>query len=323
MVWLSILVAAAPILVCYAARWWLGREGLQPLWIFPSLVGAGGLGGFLFGAVLSPHLEPWFFSLEVDLRTLVNALVVPVAEEIGKGLVLLVFLATRWYRSAVDGLLYGFAAGSGYAMVENLVHFLAALSVEGERAWLSSVAVRLPSALIVHGGSTAIVGAYLGAARWERRALVVFAALPAALFVATGIHGGWNALIEVARQEGSLAHGIAALMLLPVSAGGLWVLLWKSLRDEEADLRAELGAEMRAGLLSESEIQAIVSHRARRRRPFSTRSPDRALSSAAVALAFALRRLRLEGRGKDDVERCREEIRRARRARATESRGGS
>jgi hypothetical protein len=229
-------------------------------------------------------------------------------------MVLLAFLATRWYRSAVDGLLYGFAAGSGYAVVENLVYFLAALSREGDLGWLSSVAVRLPSALIVHGGSTALVGAYLGAARWERRALVVFAALPAALFVATGIHGGWNALVEIARREGSLVHGIAALLLLPLVAGGLLTLLWKSLRDEAADIRAELRPELSSGLLSESEIQGILSYRARRRRPFSTRSPDWALASAAIALAFALRRWRLEGRGGEGVERCRDEVRRARRA---------
>jgi RsiW-degrading membrane proteinase PrsW (M82 family) len=303
MVALSLLVAVLPIAACYLLRWWLGRDRLQPIWIFPMLVLAGGLGGLLFGWVLSHELEAWFSPFALDRQILGRAVVGPLAEEVGKGLVLLVFLATRWYRSPVDGLLYGLSAGTGYAVVENLLTFLLAYSEGGGSHWLDSVLVRLPAGLVIHGGATALVGAYLGAARWERRPLIVFASLPAALFMATAVHGGWNALVHLAGAPRGEAHAAGAMGLLAAVGIGFALLLYASLRQEAADVREELAAEVAEGRLSE-RVAALVADPRGRRAP-----GQRALATAAIALAFARRRARIEERGAEDVERWRAAVR--------------
>lgn len=294
---LTVLAAAFPVGVCYAARWWLGRDRLQPIWIFPALVVAGGLGGLVFGLWLSPNLEPWFLAIGWDVEGPLfrDAIVVPLAEEIGKTLVLLAFLPTRWFRSAVDGLVYGFAAGCGFAVVEDLLYFLSALTREGEEGFFAAIAVRLPSALLVHGGATAVVGVYLGAARWERRALVVFAALPAALFVATAIHGGWNALVVSGSAVGALA-------VLPGIGLVLVALGWASARLEAREVRLELANELLRGTVTEDDVRAALDMRRRRR-------DHGAMAVRVLALAFALRRMRTEGRSGTELERLREALR--------------
>src|SRR2546422_662566 len=95
---LSLLLSAVPIAACYALRWWLRRERLQPVWTIPTLVVAGGAGGLFFGLAVSPFFEPWLMTLGME-HTLVAGFAVPLAEEIGKGLGLLLLLATRWFRS--------------------------------------------------------------------------------------------------------------------------------------------------------------------------------------------------------------------------------
>ena len=309
---LSIVLAAVPLLFCYAARAFLGRDRLQPVWVFPMLFLAGAGGGVLFGAVLSPNLAVWFTGLfELGDARLVNAaVVVPLAEEIGKGLVLLVFLSTRWYRSPVDGLLYGLAAGAGFAMVENVLSFLAAYEFGGGEGWANTVLIRLPAALLVHGGGTAILGLYLGAARWAQTRLVVFGALPAALFFAGAIHGGWNLLVELGGARGGQAYFIAAGCLLMVVTGVLATALAISLRVEASDLRAELRGEVTAGYVDAEAVHELTLHRTVRRRGRSERDRElEASEGALVSLAFALRRLRVEGRGAEDVERLRRHLR--------------
>lgn len=309
---LSILLAAVPLAFCYAARAFLGRDRLQPVWLFPVLLLAGAAGGVLFGAVLSPNLGVWFAGLFAlgDARLVNAAVVVPLAEEIGKGLVLLAFLPTRWYRSPVDGLLYGLAAGAGFAMVENVLSFLVAYEFGGPEGWANTVLVRLPAALLVHGGGTAVIGLYLGAARWAQTRLVVFGALPAALFFAGSIHGGWNLLVELGGARDGHGYLVAAGCLLMVVTGVLGAALALSLRVEAADLRSELAGEVAAGLVDRTDVHALTLHRTvRRRRRGEDRAQAEAVERTLVALAFALRRLRLEHRGASDVERLRERVR--------------
>jgi RsiW-degrading membrane proteinase PrsW (M82 family) len=299
----SILFAAFPLIVCYSARALLARSLLQPVWVFPALFAAGAAGGWVFGTYLISPLSLWFsgFVGLVHPETVALALVAPVAEEIGKGFVLLLFLPTRWFRSSVDGLLYGLAAGSGFAMVENLLYFVYAYARGGSVDLLSAIVLRLPAALLVHGGCTAILGGWLGAVRWARRPLVVFGALPAALFMSTAIHGGWNVLMHFAVRHESQAHLVGAVLLLAAVAVSLAVVLWWSLRVEARDVRAELAPEIAAGRIDKTsaELAVVLSAGAwrRERRPAELHRE----SSALVSYAFALRRARREGRAGPDI----------------------
>ncbi|MEZ4463513.1 MAG: PrsW family glutamic-type intramembrane protease [bacterium] len=131
LVWvLSAVLAAVPIAICYGARWWLDRGSLEPPWSFPIVMLAGGVGGVLFSLYGSPEVQ----RLIADIlgargrrRLLfIGSVVVPASEELGKAFVLLPFALTPWFRGPVDGLVYGFAAGAGFACAESFMYFAAA-----------------------------------------------------------------------------------------------------------------------------------------------------------------------------------------------------
>jgi len=116
----SVVFALVPAALCYLARWWLDRGELEPPWIFPVLMVLGGASGALFAVYGHAEVAALVSSLyggEVPAEPLfVTTVITPAAEELGKAFVLLPFVLThRWYRGPVDGLLYGFAAGAGFA----------------------------------------------------------------------------------------------------------------------------------------------------------------------------------------------------------------
>jgi RsiW-degrading membrane proteinase PrsW (M82 family) len=86
----------------------------------------------------------------------------------------------------VDGAVYGFAVGTGFALVENVTYLLA-LSETNPLLWL----VRGLGTALMHGGVTAMV-AVLGRSMLERRPSRLAAAVLPGLAVAIVIHSAFN-----------------------------------------------------------------------------------------------------------------------------------
>ncbi len=239
---LSFAFAVVPVLVGYAVRAWYAwawrrdteREARRApatsaprprlhaprgRWavIFPANIIAGGLLGLVSGAWLS---QGFVFMAAGPLGTLLGhevaqrALIEPFFEEIGKALPLLLLYPTRYVEDLLDGVLFGAAAGLGFAAVENLLYFTATLSLDGVAAWWDQVQLRVVLGTMVHGISSAMVGAYLGAAKSHGARAVRWAAPVAALSAGVFLHGLWNGL-EIEADAGSSAeHASAAILLL-------------------------------------------------------------------------------------------------------------
>jgi RsiW-degrading membrane proteinase PrsW (M82 family) len=113
----------------------------------------------------------------------------PIYEEIFKGLILLYLVKRAKFTYSVDGALYGFAIGTGFAIVENFFYIYLNLSDATEIAFQ-----RIYSANLVHAFSSATVGITLGMfrsrisrLRWQ---------IPAfGLLLAIGQHMLFNILI--------------------------------------------------------------------------------------------------------------------------------
>ncbi|MCB9545433.1 MAG: PrsW family intramembrane metalloprotease [Myxococcales bacterium] len=318
LVWvLSALLAAIPIAICYGARWWLDRGSLEPPWSFPVVMLAGGVGGVLFSLYGSPEVERllahwWGLPVASD-SLLVGSVVVPAAEELGKAIVLLPFALTPWFRGPVDGLVYGFAAGAGFACAESFMYFATAWEVAGPDAWFWEVVTRTVPAALIHGGSGAALGAFLGAGRFDGRPLVGFWAPVTGFVAAMLIHGGWNWLVGAAAETGDLRFHQAAALSLPLvfMAGVLSVRA--ALRVELRGTAPGLALELRAGIINHDELRAALDRRFRRRgawlRPAIRRGP---MVGALLGLGLALHRYRQQGRGARRVNRWRARLVRAR-----------
>ena len=96
--------------------------------------------------------------------TLLLTLGAPIIEEILKSLVLVYLVRRPDFIYFVDGAIYGFASGTGFALLENLLY----LNRAGAGAGLLVALSRGLSTSLMHGSASALVGVTLGRLRFRR-----------------------------------------------------------------------------------------------------------------------------------------------------------
>jgi protease PrsW len=181
--WLDTLVALAPVLCFLAGLLWLdGYKLLRPQAVAMAL--AAGMLAALLSYGTSDLLLHGF-----DLRRLTySRYVAPLAEELLKGLVIVALVRASRIGFLVDGAIYGFAVGSGFALLENL-HYLQVAQGAGLATWI----VRGFGTAIMHGGTTALFAVMALTVLARRPNAGAFAYLPG-LLVAVLMHGAFNQL---------------------------------------------------------------------------------------------------------------------------------
>ena len=220
---LSVVFALFPVAVAGWVRLRLLDRGELPRWLPVTVTGAGAVCGLAFGVfgdrVIAEELAAWAPVLPTVLFD--QALVGPVAEELGKALVVLV-VAVHWIHRPRQGLVIGLLAGAGFAAVENLLHFAHAFLTDGPGAWFITVIDRLLPSVFVHGAATALVGFAIGEARAHPTAAVRLMALPAGVFCAVVLHGLWNAMMLLDPEPAWLPHLVlnaTAIVLIAITVG--------------------------------------------------------------------------------------------------------
>jgi RsiW-degrading membrane proteinase PrsW (M82 family) len=121
--------------------------------------------------------------------------VAPVLEEALKALVLIYLIRRPQFTYFLDGALYGFATGIGFAITENIEY------VTHDQAFALAVAFqRTFSTTLIHASSSAVIGAALGVFRLETsRARWLVLAL--GLFLAIGQHMSFNIMIMLVKER--------------------------------------------------------------------------------------------------------------------------
>jgi len=113
----------------------------------------------------------------------------PVTEEFLKGLVIVCLIRSHRIGFLVDAAIFGFAVGTGFAMVENL-YYLDLVPDAGMGTWI----VRGFGTAIMHGGATAIF-AVMGLALLERGRRENLQAFLPGFAVAVVLHSAYNHLL--------------------------------------------------------------------------------------------------------------------------------
>ncbi len=125
------------------------------------------------------------FGQNPNITTLILALVIaPFVEEAAKSLG--VFSSRKRMRDIEDGIIYGAAAGLGFAATENLLYESSAFFSSGAVALIATAIVRTLSSALLHATSTSVFG--LGIARYTREGKRL---LPYYLG-AVALHSGFN-----------------------------------------------------------------------------------------------------------------------------------
>jgi len=170
-------------------------------------------------------------------------LVAPIHEEIFKGLILLYFVRRARFFYSVDGAIYGFAVGIGFAVIENIDY----IRVDIPDVLFIAVQ-RIFSANLIHASSSALIGIALGTTRIRKFRLhwpiFIFGTV-----IAIGQHMFYNMISH--NETRSL---IAAFLTGFLSVGLIIILMKYSQRQAQNWIKEKLGMDDR---VTRNEVVAI------------------------------------------------------------------
>lgn len=180
----------------------------------------------------------------------VRQVIAPISEEIFKALILVWLVRRPKFTYFVDGAIYGFAVGIGFAILENYDYIL------GQQTAALSVAIgRTLSSNLMHAAASALVGVSLGLSRFQRGARR-WLFLCGGLLIAISMHAGFNNLLLLLDRAGMelwLSY-LAAMSLGLVGVALVLALIWYGLREESAWIQETLGS---ADRITQGEARAV------------------------------------------------------------------
>jgi RsiW-degrading membrane proteinase PrsW (M82 family) len=177
----TVAVGLLPVLLFLLVLIYLDSYKLvRPRWV---------AGALLAGCALAAAC--WFVNATLESRVAMSTAsysryIAPVVEELAKALLIVGLVRANRIGFLVDAAIYGFAIGTGFAVVENLYYW---------NSWanpsLSLWLVRGFGTAVMHGGATAIFG-IAGKTLEEHRRIPRGVGWLIALALATAIHSAFN-----------------------------------------------------------------------------------------------------------------------------------
>ncbi len=189
--------------------------------------GVWGIIAYFLAAQINPALINHGY---VSVDTLVR-FVAPMLEEILKGLILIYLIRHPDFKYFLDGAIYGFASGIGFAIFENFEYVLGHPSTA-----LVLALSRVLSTNLIHATGSALIGIALGLARYNRSTLTRTLYLIAGLGLAILIHSGFNNMVN---------DGVALLFAIVAGFGGsgiIAVAARRGLKEEKVWVHEKIGS---------------------------------------------------------------------------------
>jgi RsiW-degrading membrane proteinase PrsW (M82 family) len=199
---LHLLVGLLPVAAFLATLVYLDSYKLVKPMLVLGVVAAGGLmagGGYFVNGWLLDQTQ-----LEISVY---SRFVAPIVEETLKGALIVVLLKSRRIGFLIDAAIFGFAVGTGFALVEN-IYYLSLL----QEATIATWVVRGFGTAIMHGGTTAIF-AVTTLALLERKGRTMPRAMWPGFCIAMILHSAYNHLTFSPRIS-TLTVAIAMPLLL-------------------------------------------------------------------------------------------------------------
>jgi protease PrsW len=258
---MGFIVAVVPVPVYVVLALWLDRfepEPARTLWqtfawgatvaVFVALM-VNMVSQDVLAAVAGPDAAELFGSI----------VTAPVVEELAKGFALLVLFRELKdeFDGVVDGVVYAAMVGLGFAMIENVQYYGAAIA-EGAESSVVTFFLRGMLSPFAHPLFTSMFGIGLGIVRERHGQGSSWAAPFLGLTVAIALHSLWNL---AASFEGWF-YALYLMVMLPAFIGVL-TLIYLSLRREGRVLREHLGPLVGDGILTNDELECLCQVRTR------------------------------------------------------------
>ena len=181
---------------------------------------------------------------------LVLTVTAPIAEEILKSLILVYAVRRSDFTYFVDGAIYGFAAGTAFAVFENLFY----LSGAGSDTGLGLAISRAFSTALMHGSASALVGISLGRLRYGHGASR-FASLLMGWAAAMALHITFNVVVNSAIGPWTL---IAAISIGLGGVGLIAAFIFWGLAEERRWLNETLGLKVGVSAGEAAVVQKLA-----------------------------------------------------------------
>lgn len=233
----------------------------------------------------------------------------PVTEEILKGVAVAIiyFTRRREFDGWVDGIVYGAAAGFGFAFVENVLYLM---GTETTEEWLTLFFLRVIVFGFMHGFWTALTGIGFGVARNARSSVMKATAILAGLGAAIFSHLLHNAALTLAEASGG-ATFLIALVNYGSLLVGLLIASVAALYYERGVMKTYLLDEVPLVLTQEQYASLVAARSAAGARLGLAPARQRALVQAAAELAQKKRQLLKlgeAGMANPHIDRLRQQI---------------
>lgn len=177
--------------------------------------------------------------------------IIPIEEEILKGFLLLFLVRRRQFTYFVDGAIYGFAIGIGFAVIENFQYILVNATSLSDQ--LLVAVVRVVSTNLMHAAGSSIIGIAMGLSRFSRRSGRITYALGGLLASGT-LHVIFNV---IGNNFSNPLILIATIILIGLISFGMIVLaIRQGLKESKLWIEEKLGM---ADRVTASETKAVLS----------------------------------------------------------------
>ena len=243
-----------------AAVWWFDRYDREPLHLVAGVFLWGGFAAPVIAVVGASIVGA---SLDLEAGHLVGW-VGPLIEEFAKAVgIVLVVLLSREFDNPTDGVVYGTAAGLGFAATENLIYTVAGAGGSVLEGTLTLVLLRTAMSAGIHAVSSATLGGCLGFAYLSRRRFPRIAWSILGLACATVIHSGWNLMLLRLQGSGESIQLARWFVAIPVLYVLYLVALFVFLRSEQRILGQELAEEVELDVFPPWVLDVIPYYRRR------------------------------------------------------------
>jgi protease PrsW len=275
----SAAAAVFPMLIYLFLIWKYDRYDREPVSYIIRNYLWGAVGAVIF-AVLGSDILYSAVSVFISNKDLLNniqvIIIAPLVEESTKGIFLLLTIASRKFDNVTDGIVYGGAIGLGFGMTENFLYFI----TYGDtlQNWVILVIIRTLFSAVMHGVSTATLGAFLGYAKFRDMGFKIVAAV-VGLSVAIIIHVLWNFFISF---ESTAALGF---IFIGASVVMMFITFSLSIAAEKKIIFNELSEEVAAGVIPAEHLLILNSSR-RNKLGWIDENVRRFYIKAATTLAF-------------------------------------
>lgn len=192
------IVAFVPAVIYLLPFIWLDRYDPEPLWLLALAFAWGALVAVIFSFVVNTVIGVAFtLGVSADAGQVAGAVIsAPLFEEGSKGLglVILLIFFRRYFDDVLDGIVFAGVIALGFATVENVMYYGAALGQAGLGALIFLFIIRGILSPFAHTTFTAMTGIGCGIARESHNGIVRVIFPIVGYIFAVALHAMWNGL---------------------------------------------------------------------------------------------------------------------------------